>query len=626
MRQNTPPKKAVAAEINGILIDLSVVDEATAANASVRYVMRDDKEALPLIRHDCAHVLAQAVMHLYPDAQPTIGPAIEDGFFYDFYRDIPFTPEDLQKIERRMRQLVKQNIPFQREAWTRDAAIAHYRQSGESFKVELVEVIGADEEISFYRQGDFLDLCRGPHMRHTGDVGQAFRLTHVAGSYWRGDSNRPQLQRIYGTAWRNEDELQAHLHRLEEARRRDHRRLGREMGLFHMQDEAAGMIFWHDKGWTVYRLLEAYIRRRQQAAGYQEVKTPQLVNRKLWEMSGHWDKFREHMYIAENEEGVQAYASEPQSAAIFALKPMNCPCHVQIYKQGVKSYRDLPLRMAEFGSCHRFEPSGALHGLLRVRNFVQDDAHIFCREQDIAAETVDFVRLLDSVYKDLGFDKFIIKYSDRPEVRAGSDAVWNKAEAALLEACKIAGVEWTLNAGEGAFYGPKLEFVLEDAIGREWQCGTWQVDFVLPERLDAAYTGEDGEKHKPVMCHRAIIGSFERFIGILIEHYAGRLPLWLAPVQVVVATVTSAADSHAQAVMKALHQAGIRCQADLRNEKINYKVREHSAEKVPVLLVVGKREVEQNSVVMRRLGDNQNIPKALSEAIADLVEAALPPA
>ena len=461
-------------------------------------------------------------------------------------------------------------------------------------------------------------------MRHTGDVGGAFKLTRVAGSYWRGDSTGTQLQRIYGTAWRDEEELAAYLHRLEEAKKRDHRRLGREMGLFHLQDEAAGMVFWHDKGWTTYRLLEDYMRRRLHAAEYLEVKTPQLVSRKLWEVSGHWEKFRDNMYIAENEEGLRDYAAAPETASVFALKPMNCPCHVQIYKQGVKSYRDLPLRMAEFGSCHRFEPSGALHGLLRVRHFVQDDAHIFCREEDVAAETTRFVRLLESIYKDLGFESFVVKFSDRPPLRAGADEVWDKAEAALLSACEEAGVRWILNAGEGAFYGPKLEFILRDAIGREWQCGTWQVDFVLPARLGAEYTEKDGTRHCPVMCHRAIIGSFERFIGILLEHYAGHLPLWLSPLQAVVATITDAAAPYAEEVADALRQAGIRCKTDVRNEKIHYKVREHSAAKVPLLAVVGKREAEEKTVAVRRLGGD-NRPLSLEEFVRELTEESRPP-
>ena len=589
----------------------------------MEFIVRDDEAALGLIRHDCAHILAQAVLHLFPDAKPTIGPVIENGFYYDFYRKDPFTPDDLTKLEEEMHKLVAQKIPLRREVWSRDKAREHYRQ--ERFKLELVEAIPDGEEVSFYRQGDFLDLCRGPHMRHTGDTGAAFRLTHVAGSYWRGDSSQPQLQRIYGTAWRTPGELKNYFKMLEEAERRDHRRLGREMGLFHLQEEAAGMAFWHDKGWTLYRQLESYIRRRQRVAGYDEVKTPQLVERKLWEDSGHWEKFRQHMYIAGNEEGLREYSANPQLARVFALKPMNCPCHVQIYKQSVKSYRDLPLRMAEFGSCHRAEPSGALHGLMRVRHFVQDDAHIFCAEEQIADETVKFFRLLRRIYADLGFDTFEVNFADRPAQRAGDDSVWERAEGALREACEKAEVKWTLNAGEGAFYGPKLEFVLKDAIGRRWQCGTWQVDFVLPERLDAEYTDANGQCRRPVMCHRAIIGSFERFIGILLEHHAGHLPLWMAPLQVVVATITSDADEHAKKVVADLQAAGLRVEIDLRNEKINYKVREHSAAKTPAIMAVGRREAEQNSVSVRRLGDNKNIAKPLDVAVAELKNEAQPP-
>ncbi|MBE8158594.1 MAG: threonine--tRNA ligase, partial [Betaproteobacteria bacterium] len=510
------------------------------------------------------------------------------------------------------------------EVWTREMAREHYKNS--PFKLELVDAIPADAEITFYRQGGFLDLCRGPHMRHTGDAGDAFKLTHVAGSYWRGDSRRPQLQRIYGTAWREKKELRAHLAMLEEAAKRDHRKLGREMGLFHFQEEAAGMAFWHDKGWTLYRMMESYMRRRQRAAGYLEVKTPQLADRKLWEASGHWDKFRENMYVAESVEAVREFAANPE-ARIFALKPMNCPCHVEIYKRGAtKSYRDLPLRMSEFGSCHRAEPSGALHGLLRARSFVQDDAHIFCTPSQIAAETAAFIKLLSSVYADFGFDSYQIRFADRPPNRAGSDEVWTQAEEALRAACEKAGAEFSMNPGEGAFYGPKLEFVLRDALGREWQCGTWQVDFVLPERLGAEYSDSDGGRKRPVMCHRAIVGSFERFIGVLLEHHAGRLPLWLSPLQIVAATIVSDADAHAKKVCEVLQAAGLRAAADMRNEKINYKVREHSAAKIPVILALGKREAEQNSVSMRRLGSKENKVMPLEEAVELLREEAQPPA
>ncbi len=503
-------KRAVACRVDGVLTDIYL---PLPNNCTVEFIDHKDEAALELIRHDCAHILAQAVLHLFPEAKPTIGPVIENGFYYDFYREEPFTPDDLEKLEAEMHRLTAQKIPLRREVWSRRQALEHYHQ--ERFKTELIETIPDGEEVSFYRQGDFLDLCRGPHMRHTGDTGDAFKLMRVAGSYWRGDAKQPQLQRIYGTAWRTAEELNYHLKMLEEAKRRDHRRLGREMGLFHSQEEAAGMTFWHNKGWTLYLHLESYLRRRQHADGYHEVKTPQLVERQLWEDSGHWDKFRQHMYIAESEEGINEYAANPQQTRIFALKPMNCPCHVQIYKCGIKSYRDLPLRMAEFGSCHRAEPSGALHGLMRVRNFVQDDAHIFCSEEQITDETVKFVRLLRLIYADLGFASFEVNFADRPAMRAGDDSVWDRAEGALREACEKAEVVWTLNAGEGAFYGPKLEFVLKDAIGRRWQCGTWQVDFVLPERLDAEYTDANGQRKRPVICHRAIIGSFERFIGIL---------------------------------------------------------------------------------------------------------------
>lgn len=614
-------KTAVACKINGALSDLSA---SLPDGCSLEFVGRDAPESLELIRHDCAHILAQAVGRLFPDAQPTIGPPIDDGFYYDFFHETPFTPEDLEALDKCMREIVGEKIPVRREVWTREEARRHYKES--PFKLELLERISDDEEITFYRQGDFLDLCRGPHMRHTGDAGEAFALTHVAGSYWRGDSRGPQLQRIYGTAWRDSRELRLHLQRREEALRRDHRKLGREMELFHFQDEAAGMAFWHDRGWTMYQLLESYIRRRQRAAGYIEVKTPQLADRKLWERSGHWDKFRENMYIAETEDGVRAFAASPEDARAFALKPMNCPFHVEIFKRGVKSWRDLPLRMSEFGACHRAEPSGALHGLLRARSFVQDDAHIFCTDDQIASETADFMKLLASVYADLGFDSFRIRFADRPPERAGSDEVWDRAEAALRDACERAGAEFEMNPGEGAFYGPKLEFILRDAIGRDWQCGTWQVDFVLPERLGAEYADVEGQRLRPVMCHRAIIGSFERFIGILVEHHAGRMPLWLAPVQATVATIVSDADAHARKVRDALRDAGIRAVADLRNEKINYKVREHSAAKVPFILALGRREAEQNSVSVRRLGGRNSEVMTLDAAVRMLQDEARAPA
>jgi threonyl-tRNA synthetase len=609
-------KKAVAVKVNGALADLA---DPIPDGAAVEIVTRDHPAALELIRHDAAHVLAEAVQELFPGTQVTIGPVIENGFYYDFFRNEPFSTEDFPAIEAKMREIVARNKPFTKEVWDRDRARDVFRDKGESFKVELVDAIPEDQDLKIYFQGDWFDLCRGPHMPATGQVGTAFKLTKLAGAYWRGDSNRQQLQRIYGTAWRDQKDLDAYLHMIEEAEKRDHRRIGREMDLFHLQEEAPGQVFWHRKGWAIWRSLEAYLRRRLDKAGYGEVRTPQLVDRKLWEASGHWEKFRENMFLAEVEE------EDGEDKQIAALKPMNCPCHVQIFNQGIKSYRDLPMRIAEFGSCHRYEPSGALHGIMRVRGFTQDDAHIFCREDQITAETQRFCDLLSSVYRDLGFESFRIKFSDRPERRAGADAVWDQAEAALMEATKAAGYEVELNPGEGAFYGPKLEFVLTDAIGRDWQCGTLQVDFVLPDRLGASYVGEDGAKHVPVMLHRAIFGSFERFIGILIEDSAGRLPLWLAPVQAVVATITSDADSYAEEVLKALEAAGIRAEVDLRNEKINYKVREHSVAKVPVMLVVGRREAEQRSVSVRRLGSQEQQTATLDEALATLAREAAPP-
>jgi threonyl-tRNA synthetase len=605
-------RAALAMKLDGKLVDLATT---IARDAAVVFVTRRDPEALGLIRHDAAHVLAEAVQSLYPGTQVTIGPAIENGFYYDFARNEPFTPEDFPPIEAKMREIIAANAPFVREVWERDAAIGFFEARGERFKAELIRDLPESEEISLYRQGDWVDLCRGPHMRATGDVGPAFKLMKVAGAYWRGDHRNPMLSRIYGTAWRDKGELDAYLHMLEEAERRDHRRIGREMGLFHLQEEAVGSVFWHPKGWRLYRTAEAYMRRRLDAAGYQEVRTPQLVDRSLWEASGHWEKFREHMFIASVED----------EARTLALKPMNCPCHVQIFRQGVRSYRELPLRMAEFGACHRYEPSGALHGIMRVRAFTQDDAHIFCTEAQVAPETARFVALLASVYRDLGFPGFSVKFSDRPPVRAGSDAVWDKAEAALIEACRLAGVEYTTNPGEGAFYGPKLEFVLRDAIGREWQCGTLQVDYILPERLDAEYVAEDGARRRPVMLHRAILGSFERFLGVMIEHYAGRFPLWLAPVQAVVATVVSDADDYAEAVASALRSAGLAVELDLGREKITAKIREHSLAHVPVILVVGRKEAEARTVALRRLGGETQEVLGLEAAVARLVAEATPP-
>ncbi len=568
---------------------------------------------MELLRHDAAHVMAEAVQELYPGTQVTIGPAIENGFYYDFARAEAFTPEDLERIEARMREIVDRNEPIVREVWDRDAAVAHFESIGEHYKAQLIAAIPAGEAVSIYRQGEWLDLCRGPHLPSTGRLGKAFKLTKLAGAYWRGNSRNEMLQRIYGTAWANAEQLDAYLHMLEEAERRDHRRLGREMGLYHFQEEAAGAVFWHPDGWTLYRILQGYMRARLEQAGYVEVNTPQLLDRSLWERSGHWEKFREHMFTVEAEEKV------------LALKPMNCPGHVQIFRQGIKSYRDLPLRMAEFGSCQRNEPSGALHGLMRVRAFVQDDAHIFCTEDQITEETRTFCDLLRLVYADLGFSDITVKFSDRPEKRAGADATWDKAEEALQAATAAAGLETVLNPGEGAFYGPKLEFVLRDAIGREWQLGTLQVDFVLPERLEASYVGEDGDKHRPVMLHRAILGSFERFVGILIEHHAGRLPLWLAPVQAVVATITNEADAYARSVRDTLAAAGLRCRADTRNEKIGYKVREHSLAKVPLLVVVGGREQAERTVAIRRLGGKSQEILALDTAVTRLAEEAASP-
>ncbi|MBN9565023.1 MAG: threonine--tRNA ligase [Alphaproteobacteria bacterium] len=593
-------KKAVAIRVDGKLKDLTTT---ITTNASVAVVVREEEDGLDVLRHDAAHVMAEAVKELYPETQITIGPTIEDGFFYDFARDKPFTLDDLAVIEKRMHDIVDRNEAITRMVWSREEAKAFFKEQKEHFKVEVIDAIPGNEEISVYQQGEFIDVCRGPHLPSTQKLGHAFKLMRVSGAYWRGDAKNASLQRIYGTAWSNEADLKAYLFRLEEAEKRDHRRLGREMGLFHLQDEAAGSVFWHPKGWTLYRTLESYIRQKLDVDGYVEVKTPQIVDKSLWEASGHWDKFRQNMFTVETEDKV------------FAVKPMNCPCHVQIFKQGLKSYRDLPLRMAEFGSCHRNEPSGALHGIMRVRAFTQDDAHIFCSPEQINDETKKFCRLLEGMYKDLGFDQFFIKFSDRPEMRAGDDAIWDQAESALKAGAKAAMLEWKLNPGEGAFYGPKLEFVLKDALGREWQCGTLQVDFVLPERLDASYIGEDGKKHRPVMLHRAVLGSFERFIGILIEHYAGRFPFWLAPVQVTIATITSDADEYAGEIRGLLAAQGIRAELDCRNEKINYKVRELSLAKVPVIAVVGKKEAQERTLALRRLGSQEQEILSVDEAI-----------
>jgi len=592
-------KAALVVTVDGELWDLSRPIEKDSA---VSIVTAKDDSGLEVLRHDTAHLMAEAVKELYPDTQVTIGPAIEDGFYYDFARAQPFTPDDLGVIEARMQEIIKRDEKIEREVWQRDEAIKFFEQAGEKYKAEIIARIPEDQDVTLYRQGDFIDLCRGPHLPATGRIG-AFKLTKIAGAYWRGDSNNEMLQRIYGTAWATEKQLKAYLFRIEEAEKRDHRRLGREMDLFHLQQEAIGMVFWHANGWQLYRTLQNYMRTRLDDAGYVEVKTPELVDRTLWEASGHWEKFREHMFTTQAED------------RILALKPMNCPGHVQIFRQGIKSYRDLPLRMAEFGACHRNEPSGALHGLMRVRGFVQDDAHIFCSEDQITPETKNFCDLLMSIYKDFGFEEVRVNFADRPPVRAGADEVWDRAEGALMEAVKSAGLEVHLNPGEGAFYGPKLEFVLRDAIGRDWQCGTLQVDFVLPERLDASYVGEDGERHRPVMLHRAILGSIERFLGILIEHHAGRFPLWLAPRQVVVATITEDSDGYANEVVARLRAAGLRAETDLRNEKIGYKVREHSVAKLPVILAVGGREADGQTVAMRRLGSKKQEVLALDEAL-----------
>jgi threonyl-tRNA synthetase len=612
-------KAALAARVDGRDWDLG---RAIEADAEIEIVTAKSPGALELIRHDAAHVMAEAVKELYPETQVTIGPAIENGFYYDFSRKEPFTPDDLVKIEARMKDIVARDEKIEREVWPRDKAIQFFKDQGEHYKAEIIESIPAGEDVTLYRQGKFIDLCRGPHLPSTAKLGKAFKLMKLAGAYWRGDSRNEMLQRIYGTAWANDKDLADHLHRLEEAERRDHRRLGREMNLFHVQEEAVGSVFWHPNGWTLYRTVENYVRDRLGRKGYVEVKTPILVDRVLWEQSGHWEKFGDAMFTAQPR---SAEARKDEGDRILAVKPMNCPCHVQIFRQGLKSYRDLPLRMAEFGSCHRFEPSGALHGIMRVRSFTQDDAHIFCTEDQITSETKSFCELLLSVYKDFGFSDVVVKFSDRPETRAGTDAIWDRAEGALREAVAAAGLETILNPGEGAFYGPKLEFVLRDAIGRDWQCGTLQVDFVLPERLDASYIGEDGSRHRPVMLHRAILGSLERFIGILIEQYAGAFPLWLAPVQVVIATITNDGDAYAREVEETLAAAGLRCQLDLRNEKISYKVREHSLAKVPVILAIGRREAEERTVAMRRLGSQAQESLALDEARARLAAEAKAP-
>jgi threonyl-tRNA synthetase len=604
-------KAAIAIRVDGRLRDLAAVVDHDAA---VQVITRDMPDALPILRHDAAHVMAEAVKELYPDTQVTFGPATETGFYYDFARNDPFTPEDLEKIEARMREIVSRDEKITREVWSRRKAIGYFRKIGECYKAEHIREIPKAEEISIYRQGGFVDLCIGPHLPSTGHLGQAFKLMNVAGAYWRGDPRNAQLQRIYGTAWASQKELDQYLFQLEEAERRDHRRLGRELDLFHLGEEAVGSVFWHPKGWTLYRIIENYLRVRLEAGGYQEVKAPLLLDRSLWEASGHWENFRENMFLAESGD-----------EKILALKPMNCPGHVLIFRNRLRSYRELPLRLAEFGSCHRNEPSGALHGIIRVRGFTQDDAHIFCTEDQVTGESIEICQLLLSVYRDFGFADVEIKFADRPPQRVGSDAVWDRAEHDLKAAVETAGLPYTYNPGEGAFYGPKLEFHLRDALGRQWQCGTLQLDFNMPGRLGATYVGADGGRHTPVMLHRAILGSMERFIAILIEHYAGRLPLWLAPVQIVVATITSEAAYYAGDVSRECAAAGLRVVLDSDDDKISYKVREHSLAKVPVMLVVGRREAATRSVAMRRLGGREQEALALGEAVARLKqEAAVP--
>jgi threonyl-tRNA synthetase len=595
-------KKSLAIEFNGKQQDLYL---PITTDGTIKIITTDSEDGLEIIRHDTAHILAQAIKELYPLAQITIGPVIEDGFYYDVAYDQHFTPEDLVKLENKMTEIVKRGDKIRREVWKRDDAVKYFNDIGEKYKAEIISDLPEKEEISLYRQGDFLDLCRGPHAPTT-SAPKSFKLTKLAGAYWRGDSKNPMLQRIYGTAWANKEDLAAYLFRIEEAEKRDHRKIGREIDLFHMQEEATGMVFWHPKGWTIFKILQNYIREKYIEHGYSEVKTPILVDRSLWEASGHWEMYGHIMFTSEVEE------------KHLAVKPMNCPCHVQIFKQGLKSYRELPLRMAEFGTCHRNEPSGSLHGIMRVREFVQDDAHIFCMEDQIAEETIKFCDFLSQTYKDFGFEDFKIKFADRPDVRAGSNDVWDKAENALKTAIETTGHSYTINKGEGAFYGPKLEFVLRDAIGRDWQCGTLQVDFVMPERLDASYIGQDGNKHRPVMLHRAIFGSLERFVGILIEHYVGKFPLWLAPIQVVILTITNDIDEYGYKVLNELKKSGIRAEIDSSNEKINYKIRKHLLQKIPVLFILGHKEQENNTITLRRTSEDKQETLELYEAIAKL--------
>ncbi len=611
-------KKAISATVDGQHWDLQWPIKADAQIAI--HTMKDEDQANELIRHDLAHIMARAVQEIWPDTKVTIGPVIENGWYYDFDRAEPFTPEDLGAIEKKMKEIINKRDAVTTEVWDRQRAIDFYTENNEPYKVELIDAIPGDEPLRMYWHGEWQDLCRGPHLQHTGQVpGDAFKLMSIAGAYWRGDSDRAMLQRIYGVAFTGKEKLKAHLHMLEEAAKRDHRKLGREMDLFHMQEEAPGQVFWHPNGWTIYTELQDYMRRKQRAGGYKEINTPQVVDRKLWEASGHWDKYQEHMFIVEVEE------EHAKEKAVNALKPMNCPCHVQIFNQGLKSYRDLPLRLAEFGSCSRYEPSGALHGIMRVRGFTQDDGHIFCTEDQIQDECAKFINYLADVYADLGFKKFEIKFATRPEKRVGSDESWDHVEGALESAIKATGRDFTLEPGDGAFYGPKLDFYLTDAIGRVWQCGTFQVDPNLPERLGATYIAADGSKQRPYMLHRACLGSFERFVGIMIEEHAGKLPFWLAPRQVVVASITSDADDYVNEVVSELQAAGVRAEADIRNEKINYKVREHSVGKVPVILAVGHREVEDRTVSVRRLGEKQTQVQSLEAVTNDLSKAATPP-
>ncbi len=604
-------KESVAIKINNDIKDISL---PINSDASVAILKRDSKEALQLIRHDCAHVMAEAVQELFPETQVTIGPAIENGFYYDFARDEPFTASDLPKIEKKMHDIIQRNKNFIREVWSKEESIKHFKDKGENYKVELINDLPDNEEISIYKQGDWLDLCKGPHMVSTKQIGKAFKLMKVAGAYWRGDSSNAMLTRIYGTAWATEKDLEQHLLQIEEAEKRDHRKLGREMDLFHFQEEAPGAVFWHPKGWTLFQSLINYMRNRQDKAGYVETNTPDMMDKSLWETSGHWDKFSDMMF-----------RTEAKDDKIYAIKPMNCPGAVEIFKQGLKSYRDLPFLLSEFGKVHRYEPSGALHGLMRVRAFTQDDAHIFCTEDQITQESKTVCDLILSIYKDFGFDNVRIKFSDRPEKRVGDDAIWDKAEAALMQAMEATGLEYTLNPGEGAFYGPKLEFVLRDAIGRDWQCGTLQVDLNLPGRLGATYIGEDGNKKIPVMLHRALFGSLERFTGILIEHYAGHLPFWLSPLQAVVATITSDTDEYAYEVQKALVSKGIRAEIDTRNEKIGYKIREHSNSKVPAIIAVGKKEDQDKTVSVRRIGSSETKTFKLEDIVTSLFKEAKSP-